>query len=90
MLVKFYQRVISPVLPGTCRHYPTCSYYAIEALQKHGAIKGFILSVWRILRCNPWGTHGCDPVPEKFRFVRQKDIDAEAEKADENQQTTRQ
>jgi uncharacterized protein len=63
--VKFYRYSISPLLPNSCRHVPTCSEYAIEALKVHGAIKGSGLAIWRILRCNPWGTHGYDPVPPK-------------------------
>ncbi len=64
LLVKIYQLIISPWLPQSCRHQPSCSNYSIEALKKHGPIKGLILSTWRILRCNPWGTHGHDPVPD--------------------------
>jgi putative membrane protein insertion efficiency factor len=63
--VKFYQLSISPLLPKSCRHYPSCSEYTIEALKVHGIIKGSILAIWRILRCNPWGTSGYDPVPPK-------------------------
>lgn len=66
LLVKLYQWVISPLFPPNCRHYPTCSNYTLEAFKKHGPIKGLILGTWRILRCNPWGTHGFDPVPEKW------------------------
>jgi putative membrane protein insertion efficiency factor len=62
-LVKFYQYSISPLLPAACRYTPTCSQYAIEALQKHGALKGAWLALKRILRCHPWGGHGYDPVP---------------------------
>lgn len=63
VLVKFYQICISPLKPPTCRFTPTCSSYAIEALQKHGPIKGTYLAVKRILRCHPWGGSGYDPVP---------------------------
>lgn len=61
--IRFYQRCISPLTPPTCRFTPTCSQYAIEALRKHGPIKGLALAIWRILRCNPWGGSGYDPVP---------------------------
>ncbi len=61
--IRFYQRFISPLTPASCRFTPTCSQYAIEALRKHGPFKGFALAVWRILRCNPWGGSGYDPVP---------------------------
>lgn len=62
-LVRFYQVCISPLKPACCRFTPTCSQYAIEALRKHGPIKGLLLAIWRILRCNPWGGSGYDPVP---------------------------
>ena len=63
-MIRFYQKYISPLKPyGTCKYYPTCSNYAIEAYQKHGFIKGTVLTVWRILRCNPFSKGGYDPVP---------------------------
>ena len=61
--IRFYQKYISPLKPPTCRFTPTCSQYAIEAIRKHGPFKGLALAVWRILRCNPWGGSGYDPVP---------------------------
>ena len=61
--VKMYQYTISPVIGPSCRYTPTCSQYTIEALRKHGPIKGLWLSIKRILSCNPWGGHGYDPVP---------------------------
>ena len=63
-LVRLYQRGISPYKTPCCRFSPTCSAYAIEALQKHGAFFGSALAVWRILRCNPFCKGGYDPVPE--------------------------
>jgi putative membrane protein insertion efficiency factor len=63
LVVKFYQLCISPLKPPSCRFEPTCSQYALEALRKHGVVKGLYLSVRRILRCHPWGGHGYDPVP---------------------------
>ena len=66
---RFYQLFISPMTPSACRFTPTCSQYAVEALQTHGPVKGLILSVWRILRCNPLGRYGFDPVPPKGRWV---------------------
>ena len=63
LLVKFYQLCISPLLGPSCRFTPTCSEYARQALLKHGPFKGTLLAVWRILRCNPWGGSGYDPVP---------------------------
>lgn len=62
-LVKFYQLAISPLLPHSCRFTPTCSEYALEALKKHGLLKGGWLAARRIVRCHPWGGSGYDPVP---------------------------
>jgi putative membrane protein insertion efficiency factor len=62
-LVRGYQLAISPLLPPSCRFYPTCSCYAIEALQRHGALKGGWLALRRIARCHPWHPGGHDPVP---------------------------
>jgi len=62
-IIRFYQYVISPITPASCRYIPTCSQYAVEAIQKYGPIKGGWMALKRILRCNPWGGHGFDPVP---------------------------
>jgi len=62
-LVRFYKRVISPLLPPACRFYPTCSVYAEQALRKHGALKGCYLAARRLLRCHPFHPGGVDPVP---------------------------
>ncbi|MCH5187221.1 MAG: membrane protein insertion efficiency factor YidD [Oscillospiraceae bacterium] len=62
-LIKFYQKFISPIKTPCCRFNPTCSEYALEAFKRHGALKGFYLSVRRILRCNPFCKGGYDPVP---------------------------
>lgn len=64
-LVRLYQKFISPLKPPCCRFTPTCSAYAIEAFSKRGFFVGLILTVWRILRCNPWSRGGYDPVPER-------------------------
>lgn len=64
-LIRGYQLLISPLLPSTCRYDPTCSHYSIEALQKHGVLKGGWLAIKRIGSCHPWGGSGYDPVPEK-------------------------
>ncbi|MFY0644904.1 MAG: membrane protein insertion efficiency factor YidD [Bacteroidia bacterium] len=61
--IRIYRKLISPILPATCRYTPTCSAYAMEALQKHGPLKGSWLAIKRIVSCNPWGGHGHDPVP---------------------------
>lgn len=67
-LIKLYQKYISPLKRRpTCRFYPTCSQYAVEALEIHGFFKGGLLAVWRILRCNPFCRGGFDPVPPKKR-----------------------
>jgi putative membrane protein insertion efficiency factor len=63
--VYFYKYLISPMTPASCRHIPSCSQYALEALKVHGPIKGIYLATRRILKCHPWGTHGYDPVPPK-------------------------
>lgn len=64
-LVKLYRKFISPLKPSCCRFTPTCSAYALEAFQKRGFFCGLILTVWRILRCNPFCRGGYDPVPDK-------------------------
>lgn len=61
--IRFYQLCISPMSPAVCRFTPTCSQYAIEAITRHGIIKGSYLAIRRILRCHPWGGSGYDPVP---------------------------
>ncbi|HKO80558.1 MAG TPA: membrane protein insertion efficiency factor YidD [Chitinophagaceae bacterium] len=63
LLIKIYQLIISPWIGPKCRYTPTCSHYAIEALKKHGALKGLWLTIKRIGRCHPWGGSGYDPVP---------------------------
>lgn len=65
-LVRFYQKRISPLKTPCCRFYPSCSQYALGSLERHGALKGGLLSVWRILRCNPWNLGGIDYVPETW------------------------
>lgn len=62
-LVRAYRLLLSPVLPPSCRYAPTCSAYAVEALRRHGALRGSRLAAARILRCHPWGGFGHDPVP---------------------------
>ena len=68
--VRFYQKHISPALPSCCRYMPTCSQYAIDASEKRGAFVGLFLAARRLLRCNPWGGFGYDPVPERTRKKR--------------------
>lgn len=69
LLIRFYQKYISPLMPNVCRYQPSCSQYFIEALQIHGVVKGSIIGIKRLLRCHPWGGSGYDPVPPK----KQKD-----------------
>ena len=62
-LIKFYRKYISPMKSTKCPYCPTCSTYGLEAVQKHGALKGGALAAWRIIRCNPLSKGGYDPVP---------------------------
>ena len=68
-LLRGYKKYISPHLGHHCRFVPTCSEYAMQALAVHGLGKGLLLTAWRLLRCNPFGKGGYDPVPEKGRWV---------------------
>ncbi|PIO80825.1 membrane protein insertion efficiency factor YidD [Pediococcus damnosus] len=70
ILVRLYQKLISPLLPPSCRYYPTCSNYMIVAIQKRGALKGSLMGTARILRCNPFVKGGYDPVPDYFTLKR--------------------
>ena len=65
LAIQGYKRFISPALPPACRYLPTCSVYALEAIERHGAVKGVWLGTKRVCRCHPWGGSGYDPVPEK-------------------------
>ncbi|PZD78024.1 membrane protein insertion efficiency factor YidD [Mesonia sp. K7] len=65
LLIKFYQTLISPLTPASCRFTPTCSHYAKEALEVHGLGRGLLLAIKRISKCHPWGKSGYDPVPKK-------------------------
>jgi putative membrane protein insertion efficiency factor len=67
--IRGYQVVISPGLPGRCKYYPSCSQYAIDAIGEYGAMRGFVLSAWRILRCNPLSFGGYDPVSRQKLFA---------------------
>jgi putative membrane protein insertion efficiency factor len=69
LLIKLYQRTISPLLGPVCRYYPSCSHYGYRAIEVHGAVKGSAMTAWRILRCNPWSRGGVDHVPPRKRPV---------------------
>jgi putative membrane protein insertion efficiency factor len=71
MFISFYRKCISPILPRSCRFYPTCSAYSYEAISKYGAVVGLWLSVKRILRCHPFNKGGYDPVPE-IRGIKER------------------
>ncbi len=68
--IRVYQRLISPLLPRRCKYEPTCSRYAVEAIEQFGALRGVVLAVWRVLRCNPWSHGGYDPVSAQRVFSR--------------------
>jgi putative membrane protein insertion efficiency factor len=69
-LIGGYKRFISPMLPRSCRFYPTCSSYALTSVERFGALRGGWMAAKRIARCNPWNPGGVDPVPEKLRNTR--------------------
>jgi len=66
--VRFYQRAISPAIPARCKYHPSCSEYAVEAIRRYGVLRGVVLAVWRILRCNPWSHGGLDLVEDQKLF----------------------
>ena len=67
-----YQRVISPALPRRCKYEPTCSAYAVQAIERYGILRGLVLAGWRVLRCNPWSHGGFDPVSAQTLFDSKK------------------
>jgi len=66
--IRLYQRFVSPALPRRCKYEPTCSAYAVEAIRRHGVLRGFVLAAWRLLRCNPFSHGGYDPVSAQRLF----------------------
>lgn len=68
LLVRGYRLLLKPWLGNACRFEPTCSAYALQALEQHGAARGSVLVAGRLLRCQPWCAGGCDPVPDRFRM----------------------
>lgn len=71
-LIRFYRRSISPNTPPSCKYIPTCSEYALTAVERFGACRGSLLALWRILRCNPFSRGGYDPVPEEKERMQKK------------------
>ena len=63
VMIRAYQLIVAPILPPSCRFYPSCSHYAAEAVERHGPWRGLVLALRRLLRCHPWGGSGYDPVP---------------------------
>jgi putative membrane protein insertion efficiency factor len=70
--VRAYQVLLSPLFAGSCKYHPSCSQYAIDALRRHGVIRGSVLAGWRLLRCNPWSHGGVDYVHDQTLFRRAK------------------
>lgn len=68
-IIRGYQVAVSPLLPPSCRFHPSCSAYGLGAIRTHGAVKGLVLTVWRLGRCNPWNGGGVDPVPAPGRWL---------------------
>jgi uncharacterized protein len=68
LLVRGYQRVLSPLLPTRCKYHPSCSQYALDALREYGLARGLVLAVWRLLRCNPWSHGGVDYARDQTIF----------------------
>lgn len=66
--IRVYQRAISPLLPARCKYHPTCSAYAVQAVEAHGILVGAVIAGWRLLRCNPWSHGGYDPVSAQTLF----------------------
>lgn len=71
-LIEGYRRFVSPLLPASCRYIPTCSQYALEAVKRFGARRGFLLAMRRLLRCNPFAKGGYDPVPDEYPTRKKK------------------
>jgi uncharacterized protein len=68
LILRFYQRWISPAFGQRCRYYPSCSEYAVQAVQRFGILRGLVLAGWRLLRCNPWSRGGFDPIDNQRLF----------------------
>ena len=68
-LLRLYQVWLSPLFPNTCKYHPSCSQYAVDALRRYGLVRGSVLAVWRLLRCNPWSSGGVDHVRDQRVFT---------------------
>jgi putative membrane protein insertion efficiency factor len=71
LLVRAYQRLLSPLLPARCKYHPSCSQYTADALREFGLLRGLVLGAWRLLRCNPWSHGGVDHAADQTLFRRQ-------------------
>ncbi len=69
--IRLYSRYVSPALPSRCKYYPTCSAYAVQSIERYGILRGLVLAVWRVLRCNPWSHGGYDP-PEAQTLFKER------------------
>ena len=67
--IRFYRRFVSPGLPARCKYEPSCSRYAVQAIERYGILRGLVLAAWRLLRCNPWSHGGHDPVEHQRLFA---------------------
>ena len=74
--IRAYQRVLSPALPARCKYHPTCSAYAVQAIETFGILRGSVLAAWRLLRCNPFSHGGYDPVSAQTLFSRPRTPDS--------------
>ena len=88
-LIRLYQKFISPLKPACCRFTPTCSQYAVEAFTKRGFFVGFGLTVWRVLRCNPFSKGGYDPVPEKKKRISRRSKNEDITLTNETEKETK-
>jgi putative membrane protein insertion efficiency factor len=76
-MIRLYQRTVSRLLPPSCRFVPSCSEYGYEAVERYGVVRGGVMAIWRIMRCNPWGGHGYDPVPDLNQRAESREQKAE-------------
>ncbi len=77
-MLRIYKRLVSPMLPPACRYVPSCSEYAMEAVERHGAIRGSALAAWRLMRCHPFAKGGYDPVPSSERRVQSPEYEGQS------------